>query len=360
MEEYWLWLCSQKELYRTHIARLLQYFGTPREVFLAPEKEIRGCMCLGGTQTAALLKSREGWDEKKSRCRLEEKGIKFISAEHEKFPDRLKRIPDSPFGIFVKGRLPSEEKKSVGIVGARQCSYYGKQMAERLAVTLAECGVQIISGMALGVDGYAQTAALEAGGESFAVLGCGVDVCYPGRNRTLYAKLEARGGILSEYPPGREPLALHFPIRNRLISGLSDCLLVVEAKERSGSLITADMALEQGRDVYAVPGRVGDVLSAGCNRLISQGAGIILSEKELISELDFHKERNEKNKNPQNPLETKEKLLYSCVDLHPRSLHEIVSDAKLPVQEVMALLTALEMKGFIEEPTKNYYVRNMG
>lgn len=360
MEEYWLWLCSQKELYRRHIARLIQFFGTPREVFLASEKELRNSRCLNDMQAAALLRSRAGWDAEKSRHRLEERGISFISAEHEEFPARLLKIPDSPFGVFVKGRLPSGQAKSVGIVGARQCSYYGKHMAERLACSLAECGVQIISGMALGIDGYAQMAAFEAGGESFAVLGCGVDVCYPRRNRGLYQKLAEKGGILSEYPPGREPLALHFPVRNRLISGLSDCLLVVEAKERSGSLITADMALEQGKDVYAVPGRVGDALSAGCNRLISQGAGIVLSEKEWISVLDFHKESLKKNENPQNPLETKEKLLYSCVDLQPRSLQEIASEVKLPVQEVMALLTALEMRGFIEEPVKNYYVRSMG
>lgn len=358
MEKYWLWLCSQKELYRPHIAYLMQSFRTPKEVFLAPEKEIRRLEGLRAEQAEALLRSRAAFDGERAESRLREAGIRFLSVEHREFPGRLKRIFDCPFGIFVKGRLPAEEKKSVGIVGARQCSFYGRQMAERLAEELAGCGAQIISGMALGIDGYAQTAAMAAGGESFAVLGSGVDVCYPRRNRGLYQRLEAQGGILSEYPPGREPLAHHFPIRNRLISGLSDCLLVVEAKERSGSLITADLALEQGKDIYAVPGRMGDTLSAGCNRLISQGAGIILSEKELILSLDFHKENHEKNKNPQNSLETKEKVLYSCLDLQPKSLHEIAAEVKLPVQEVMAMLTVLEMKGLLEEPVKNYYVRS--
>lgn len=358
MEKYWLWLCSQKELYRPHIAYLMKYFKTPKEVFSAPEKEIRKLEGLSEEQIGALLKSRAAFDGELAESRLREKGIRFLSAEHREFPGRLKRIFDCPFGIFVKGRLPSEEKRSVGIVGARQCSSYGRQMAERLAAELAGCGAQIINGMALGIDGYAQTAAFEADGESFAVLGCGVDVCYPWRNRGLYQRLENQGGILSEYPPGREPLALHFPIRNRLISGLSDCLLVIEAKERSGSLITADLALEQGKDVYALPGRVGDVLSAGCNRLISQGAGVILSEKDLLFTLNFHKRSHEKNKIPKNLLETKEKVLYSCLDLQPKSLHEIVSEVKLPVQEVMATLTVLEMKGLLEEPAKNYYVRS--
>jgi len=358
MEKYWLWLCSQKELYRPHIAYLMQNFKTPKEVFSAPEKEIRKLKGLSEGQIRALLGSRVVFDGELAESRLREKGIRFFSVEHREFPERLKKIFDCPFGIYVKGRLPTEEKRSVGIVGARQCSSYGRQVAARLAAELAGCGAQIISGMALGIDGYAQTAALEADGESFAVLGCGVDVCYPQRNRELYRRLENQGGVLSEYPPGREPLAHHFPIRNRLISGLSDCLLVIEAKERSGSLITADLALEQGKDVYALPGRVGDVLSAGCNRLISQGAGIILSEKELLLTLNFHKESHEKNKILKNPLETKEKLLYSCLDLQPKSLQEIVSEAKLAVQEVMATLTVLEMKGLLEEPAKNYYVRS--
>lgn len=265
MEDYWLWLCCQKELYRPHIAKLIQYFGSPREVFQASGKALQDSGCLTGKQVTGLLKSRAGWDKEETRHQLERKGISFISAGQEEFPKRLKGIPDCPFGIFFKGKLPEDDRKTVGIVGARRCSYYGKQMAERLAAALAECGAVVVSGMALGIDGYAQTAALEAGGESLAVLGCGADVCYPRRNLPLYRRLEEGGSILSEYPPGREPLALHFPMRNRIISGMSDCVLVIEAKESSGSLITADLALEQGKDIYALPGRVGDTLSAGCN-----------------------------------------------------------------------------------------------
>ena len=359
MEDYWLWLCCQKELYRPPIAKLIQYFGSPREVFQASGKALQDSGCLTGKQVTGLLKSRAGWDKEETRHQLERKGISFISAGQEEFPKRLKGIPDCPFGIFFKGKLPEDDRKTVGIVGARRCSYYGKQMAERLAAALAECGAVVVSGMALGIDGYAQTAALEAGGESLAVLGCGADVCYPRRNLPLYRRLEEGGSILSEYPPGREPLALHFPMRNRIISGMSDCVLVIEAKESSGSLITADLALEQGKDIYALPGRVGDTLSAGCNRLICQGAGIIISESELLSVLNFHKKEKRKNKKPRKPLETKEELLYSCVDLHPKSLQEIVSDIKLPVQEVMAGLTVLEMKGYVEEPRKNHYVRQV-
>ena len=356
-EEYWLWICSMKEIYRPAIARLIRYFGNPGAVYEAPEKEIRNSGCLNDVQTEALLRGRAGWDAEESSHELKERGITFISAEHEDFPERLKQIYDCPFGIFYRGRLPEKNGKTAGIVGARRCSSYGKQMAECLAASLAGCGVQIISGMAWGIDGYAQTAALDAGGESFAVLGSGVDVCYPAGNRNLYHRLEKEGGILSEYPPGREALALHFPMRNRIISGLSDVLLVIEAKERSGSLITADQAIEQGKDVYAVPGRIGDPLSAGCNRLISQGAGIVLSENELLLTLNLIEEKQKKNKKAVNPLETKENMLYSYLDLHPKSLHEIVGRVQLPVQEVLSLLTVLEMKGFIKEPMKNYYSR---
>ena len=164
MEDYWLWLCCQKELYRPHIAKLIQYFGSPREVFQASGKALQDSGCLTGKQVTGLLKSRAGWDKEETRHQLERKGISFISAGQEEFPKRLKGIPDCPFGIFFKGKLPEDDRKTVGIVGARRCSYYGKQMAERLAAALAECGAVVVSGMALGIDGYAQTAALEAGG----------------------------------------------------------------------------------------------------------------------------------------------------------------------------------------------------
>lgn len=357
MEEYWLWLCSQKELYRRHIACLLGRFATPEGVFRASKREIEKVGGISAEQAEALDKSRQGFDGRESLEKLEKQGMRFISIAQGQYPDRLRRIPDPPFGLFVKGGLPEEGKRSVGIVGARRCSSYGRRMAEELAASLAQCGAQIISGMAMGIDGYAQGAALREGGASFAVLGCGADVCYPRQNRELYGRLPESGGVLSEYPPGKEPLPLHFPIRNRLISGLSDVLLVIEARERSGSLITADLALEQGKDVYALPGRVGDPLSAGCNYLISQGAGIISSGQELLESLNFHKPNHKKKENPKNLLETREKVLYSCVDLHPKSLHEIASEAGLPIQEIMAALTALEMKGIVEEPMKNYYVR---
>lgn len=243
---------------------------------------------LTAKQLGALLESRRKID---SRERLAErflemnrKGIFFTCRGEPDYPSKLMEIPDPPEGIYYRGKLP-EERLSVAVVGARDCSEYGARVAEELGRYLGEQGVQVISGMARGIDGISQAAALSAGGSSFAVLGSGVDVCYPVSNRALYEKLLERGGILSSYPPGTAPLSMNFPPRNRIVSGLADALVVVEAREKSGTLITVDMALEQGREVYVAPGRITDRLSDGCNRLLRQGAGVFLSPREFLAEI---------------------------------------------------------------------------
>lgn len=201
------------------------------------------------------------------------------------YPERLKNISGAPEELYVLGRLPEEDRLSVAVIGARDCSEYGKYVAREIGAVLGSNNISVVSGMARGIDGISQEAALNAGGNSFAVLGCGVDVCYPEANRQLYERLKISGGILSEYPPGSPALAWHFPPRNRIVSGLADVVAVIEARVKSGTLITVDMALEQGREVYAAPGRMTDRLSDGCNRLIKQGAGILLSPEEFLREL---------------------------------------------------------------------------
>ncbi len=355
MEVYWCWLCGQKGIYRPHIRALLQHFKTPQNVYEASDEELDKCSFLFPKQRQRLKRAKREDDFWHG---LKTQGIQFISARHPEFPKSLRDIPDAPFGLFYKGRLPQETRKTVAMVGARACSYYGRKIAAEIANALAGCGIQVVSGMALGIDCHSQSAALEAGGDSFAVLGCGVDICYPARNRELYQRLKEQGGILSEYPPGTEPLAHHFPVRNRLISGLSQVVLVIEAREKSGSLITADCALEQGRDVMAVPGRMGDPLSGGCNHLIAQGAGIILSVEDLLSLLEIPVGGIKNTKNNQIPLETKEKLVYSCLDLQPVSLEELILRTHLLAPEVMSILTSLLLKGYIQEPMKNYYAKS--
>lgn len=218
---------------------------------------------------------------------MEEKAaeMRVVKREDREYPERLRELGDAPDRLYVMGALPTARAPAVAVIGARDCSEYGKYMAARLGSFLGKNGIQVISGMARGVDGIAQEAAVDIGGSSFAVLGSGVDVCYPVSNRRLYEKLKTAGGILSEYEPGTPAFPQNFPPRNRIVSGLADAVIVVEAREKSGTLITVDMALEQGREVYALPGRVTDRLSAGCNRLLKLGAGILQDETEFLEEL---------------------------------------------------------------------------
>ncbi|MBQ0058663.1 MAG: DNA-processing protein DprA [Lachnospiraceae bacterium] len=210
--------------------------------------------------------------------------MREIHRDDEDYPEKLRRYKGMPETLYVEGKLPGNEP-TVAIIGARRCSAYGKRMANLFGSELAKAGITVISGMAAGIDGQAQRAALSEDGLSYGVLGSGVDICYPTSNRGLYTDLIKKGGILSEQPPGSPPLAQFFPARNRIISALADVVLVIEARKRSGSLITVEFALEQGKSVFAVPGRIGDLLSDGCNELIYDGAGIAVSPQTIMDEL---------------------------------------------------------------------------
>lgn len=281
--------------------------------------------------------------------------IQYIRQKESGYPEKLKVHQGMPKGLYFLGRLPDKDRPSVAVVGARRSDSYGNETARTFAKALAEKGVQIISGMAWGIDGMAHEGALEAGGDTFAVLGCGVDICYPAGHRRLYERIMEKGGILSEQPPGMPPIAAHFPARNRIISGLSDLVLVVEAKEKSGSLITADFALDQGKDIFAVPGRVTDVRSKGCLNLIRQGAGVADSPQAVLDALGIF---SGKNKEPEKILLAKEEnIVYSWIRLQPVSLEELVRKTQMPVQKVLRILVELELKGCIREIQKNDYIR---
>lgn len=281
-----------------------------------------------------------------------------ITRNDPDYPNRLKEIKSAPKELYVTGKLPDENVLSVAVVGARECSPYGRKMAQEIGAQLARGGAQIISGMARGIDGAAQRGALSVGGATFAVLGCGVDICYPPEHRALYESLQENGGVLSELPLKSPPLPQHFPARNRIISGLSDVVLVIEAREKSGSLITADMALEQGKDVYALPGPVNSNLSRGCNSLIKQGAGIVVSIEDFMEELHIsHFEKMGNITENKILLESAEKLVYTCLDLYPKSLGTLVGETDLTIPELLNVLFQLELKGYIQEISKNYYVK---
>ena len=253
----------------------------------------------------ALIRAKKEGDIFEKYHILKQKGIRFISIYHPCYPKRLKNIPDAPYGIYVEGRLPEESSPSIAVIGARQCSDYGRFVAQRCGRELALAGINVISGMAKGIDGISQWSALKAGGKTYAVLGCGTDICYPSENWNIYRKAKENGGVISEYPPGTAPAARLFPRRNRIISGLADVVLIIEAREKSGTLITADMALEQGKEVYVIPGRVTDSLSQGCNQMIKQGAGIFTTLDELLEETGLGDMLLHRESEPERVLEDK-------------------------------------------------------
>lgn len=306
--------------------------------------------------TERLLRLKREQEPERMWEELHRKGIRFVSRQEEHYPSKLKEIANPPYGIYYQGKLPGEGR-SAAIVGARRCSEYGYYMGEKIAEALAACEIQVISGMAEGIDAAGHLGALQGGGETYGVLGCGVDICYPKKNQKLYEALIKHGGVISEFLPGTEPRPCFFPMRNRIISGLSDILIVVEAKRRSGALITADFALEQGREIYAVPGRATDALSYGCNNLIRQGAGIILSVEDLLMELAPEQKRKLKNnKNKKLCLAKEESLVYSCLSVEPKSMEQIITETSLEISTVAGALLRLQNQGIIRESFRNYYI----
>lgn len=315
-----------------------------------------------------IIIGRKFWDLDLEAEKLSSKRIDYVSVMNTEYPAGMRPLPNMPFGLFVKGRMPNQSKLSAAIVGSRRCTPYGREVAEKLAGFFAANDVQVISGMARGIDSIAQRSALKAGGESYAVLGCGVDICYPSDSIDLYMDLEGLGGIISEQPVGMPGKPEFFPARNRLISAMADIVCVIEAQERSGSLITADFALEQGKEVIAVPGRLTDKTSAGCNYLIYQGAGIylgpeslkkVLEEKAKQKELEYHF-RYERKMNSEVPLEKKEFMVYSVLRLQPKKLEEILEEVPMLYTEVVGILMDLQLKGLVEETSKNNYIRHEG
>lgn len=321
---YELWLCSFPDIRNSQILRLIKQFGDAKGVYFAGADSWR--QVLTEKQAGRLKQFTKEWKPESEYRKLQEQQIHLVTLADGEYPDRLRNIPDPPYGLFVKGSLPDKQELTVAVVGARDCSQYGSFVAEKLGDTLGRYGITVISGMARGVDGISQQAALNAGGRSCGVLGCGIDICYPKENRKLYDRLPEHGSLISSYPVGTPALARNFPPRNRIVSGLADAVVVVEAREKSGTLITVDMALEQGREVYAVPGRITDRLSDGSNRLIRQGASLLLNPEELIQELYGLKERvaasiDKGKARPQ--LSPELKAVFDALELDPSTTEEI-------------------------------------
>ncbi len=294
-----------------------------------------------------------------------EKGMKLCLRNSNDYPKRLKEIESAPFVLYYYGNLPKDTIPSLAVIGARNCSTYGEEIASRFSGELSKAGIQIISGMARGIDSAAQRSAIKEKGSAYAVLGSGVDVCYPRENRFLYEELCCMGGVISEELPNTAPLGRNFPKRNRLISGLADAIFVVEAREKSGSLITVSYALEQGKDIYAIPGRIYERLAEGTNRLIQEGAYLVRESEDILqgfrSNFTYLNEKIseetiilEKNKNLL--LETKEKIVYACLGLQQKHIEQIQAETGISMSELTSLLFHMEMKHYIKQPLKNYYI----
>lgn len=359
-KEYLYWLCRLSCLGAVSIRQLYEHFQSFKIIYNIEENALERTNILKKSQKEALIKWRQYLPEcQQEYHKLAERKIRFVTPWDADYPKRLLEIYDYPMGIFVKGRLPQEEKPSIAVVGARGCSAYGERLAEEFSRALASQKVQVISGLAIGIDGAAHRGAIRAGGATFGVLGCGVDICYPSSNYSLYEAMEDTGGILSEFPLRSRPQSWHFPMRNRIISGLSDAVLVVEAKERSGSLITAELGLEQGRGIFVVPGRITDHLSTGCNLLIQQGAHMAISPNDILEYLGMKCQKelilHEKNVNG---LAKKEKMVYSCLDFKPKHLDDIMADCGLGIGECMNILLELELGGYVFRSANHYYGKN--
>jgi DNA processing protein len=360
-ELYWLWLMNNKGIGRVTINLLLEYFGDVKSIFHSKEEEIiqvlKSMNHLKSDDINHLIKSRDMdkiiiYDEK-----LKASNIHYKSIEHEAYPSRLKTIYDAPYMLYYKGKIPRDSKINIAIVGARRCTPYGESVAKYFAKELSSLNIGIVSGMARGIDTCAHKGAIEGNGKTIAVLGCGVNICYPKENVKMMQDIIHQGCVMSEFPINATPRAGNFPLRNRIISGLSDGVLVVEAAKKSGSLITADQALEQGRDVFSVPGRINDALSKGTNHLIKIGAKPVTDIDDILEEYDLYQKEKLENQ-VVNDLDDETKLIYSLINNDGVHIDEICRQTDVKINDLRLILVKLELKNMIKQLPNNYYIRN--
>lgn len=360
---YWVAINLVPGLGSVLIKRLLERFKTPEAVFQASIKELLMIEGLNEKVAHEILKGPPEQKVYRELSLIKEIGGRVISFDDEDYPQRLKEIYDPPPILYLRGEFKKEDELAVSIVGSRRTSPYGRWVTEKLSQELASHGVTIISGMARGIDSVAHLGALSAGGRTIAVLGCGVDRVYPSENRVLFQRIIDHGAVVSEFPMGSPPEGSHFPKRNRIISGLSIGVVVVEASEESGSLITAHYALEQGREVFAVPGNIGTKGSRGTHLLIRQGAKLIESSEDILEEIlpqwKREKERLEEIETPEPELTPEEREIYKQMGENPLHIDTIIRESGLDPGKVSSLLLNLELKGLIVQWPGKCFSRKM-
>ncbi len=343
--------------------RLLRRFKTPERIFQADPLELETVEGLRKTSLQALIHFQGREQVERELDQLEQKGIEVLTLQDPRYPPLLAQIPDPPLFLYYQGNPSERDRASLAVVGSRMGTPYGLKITERLARGLAQSGLTVVSGLALGIDAAAHWGALSGGGRTVAVLGSGLDVLYPKENAKLFHRLREVGMVCSEFPPGTLPERQNFPIRNRIISGMSLGVVVVEAGQSSGSLITARLALDQGREVFAVPGSIDSYKSTGTNQLIKQGAKLVEHVRDILEEISRpgleRQEVPEFEPQPDNlDLTEEERPIWEA--LGDRTLHvdELVRATGIPTATLLGLLLGLELKGCVRQLPGKFFTRS--
>lgn len=352
----WLALYLVPELGPVSCKQLVNYFGEPRLVFAAKPSDISKVAGIRKAALAGINKDPAYEKAENEIAQAQAKNITIISWDDPRYPPLLRNIHNPPVLLYIKGSLPPANQPAIAIVGARAATVYGQRIAKNMAAKLSGRGITVVSGLALGIDTAAHQGVINSNGQTVAVLGCGVDVIYPRQNNQLYQNIQRQGALISEYPLGTRPESFRFPARNRIISGLSLGVLVVEAARRSGSLITAQLALEQGREVFAVPGMADSAKSEGTHRLVQDGAKLTYTVDDIIEELTPYCSAITQKGDITAPPTTvicpktsdEEKNLLSFLDVYPKTIDEITTQANLTTAKVNELLLMLELKNLVK------------
>jgi len=354
-QRYWVAFTLVKGIGSVRFRGLLDHFGDAQSAWHAPAQALRQAG-LSSKIIQNLLDLRSSISLDLVWQRIQDQGISVLTWEDENYPRRLLEIEQPPPVLYVRGEFCPEDEWSVAIVGTRRVTTYGRQIAEEVAITLARNGVTVISGLARGVDAIAHQAAINAGGRTIAVMGNGVDRIYPPENRRLADQIITRGALISDYPPGTPPDASNFPPRNRIISGLSLAVVIVEAGYTSGALITASFAADQGRDVFAVPGNITAPQSLGTNRLIFNGARPLLDPREILEALELTMIAQHREARVILPTDALEAQLYATIGNEPLHVDEIRAQTGLPIEQVTSTLALMELKGMVRQVGGMHYV----
>ncbi|MDQ2693352.1 MAG: DNA-processing protein DprA [Chloroflexota bacterium] len=354
-KRYWIGFNLIKGIGAVRVQSLIQHFGDLAEAWQAPPIELaRAGLSLKLIERIVL--ARQNVDLETLWAKIEAQGIKILTWEDEAYPQRLKEIEQPPPVLYLRGDYLPDDLFAVAVVGTRRVTAYGRQITEELSAFLAANGITVISGLARGVDAIAHQTSLRAGGRTIGVLGSGVDKIYPPEHRSLAEKMIEQGAILSDYAPGTPPEASNFPPRNRIVSGLSLAVVVVEAGETSGALITAEFAAEQGREVFAVPGSILAPQSKGTNKLIQNGALPLLSVNDLMQALDLTRMGEQKAARKIIPGDETEARLMNVLGDEPLHVDEIRNQTELPIEKVSATLALMELKGMVRQVGGMSYV----